>query len=259
MKKFKGFTNQQTHTLLKEMGFTGPAQKDEMDAFLASSPRAAAKIGRYTDIARQRVEGEPLAPSGFAEGSEGAMEQQEEQEEQPPETTEKPDFVLKQGTKTPEVTEAATGLDEAQKAYSTSMGALTDAQLALSGATIPAEDASDEDKAAYEALQKAVDDADLTATQTQAAVSTAQKRFETTDVPSTGEALGKAISTPSAILSQPTVYGLEIKDNQLIDSTTGQVADQQTLVTKLADIAPTVLELMQLEQPHDMDGTSLLK
>ena len=69
MKKFKGFTNQQTHTLLKEMGFTGPAQKDEMDAFLASSPRAAAKIGRYTDIARQRVEGEPLAPTGFFRGS----------------------------------------------------------------------------------------------------------------------------------------------------------------------------------------------
>mgnify|MGYP003660374630 FL=1 len=184
MKKFKGFTNQQTHTLLKEMGFTGPAQKDEMDAFLASSPRAAAKIGRYTDIARQRVEGEPLAPSGFAEGSsinaevvekerqratrgskpvsritypgqliydigepelpktelpkteipETELPETELPETEPPETTQKPDFILKQGTETPEVTEAATGLDEAQKAYSTSMGALTDAQLALSGA-----------------------------------------------------------------------------------------------------------------------------
>ena len=68
MKKFKGFTNQQTHTLLKEMGFTGPAQKDDMDAFLASSPRAAAKIGRYTDIARQRVEGGPLSGTGMNEG-----------------------------------------------------------------------------------------------------------------------------------------------------------------------------------------------
>ena len=331
MKKFKGFTNQQTHTLLKEMGFTGPAQKDEMDAFLASSPRAAAKIGRYTDIARQRVEGEPLAPTGFFRGSEvnaeivekerqrgpqrddpirtmnqqqfansetafnairaGTLDiknipigtpigdtnasrntqrlkdagytiengvitgfsgdniQQEEQQEetspvgQPvpqPETTEKPNFVLKQGTETPEVTEAATSLDEAQKAYSTAMGALTDAQLALSGATIPAEDASDEDKAAYEALQKAVEDADLTVTQTQAAVSTAQKRFETTDVPSTGEALGKAIETPSAVLAQPTVYGLEIKDNQLIDKRTGQVADQEELKTKLATVGSPI-------------------
>ena len=277
MKKFKGFTNQQTHTLLKEMGFTGPAQKDEMDAFLASSPRAAAKIGRYTDIARQRVEGEPLAPTGFAEGSSINAEIVEKERQrgpqrddpirtmdktqpkkpvsrikdidketspgfpvQQPDTTQKPDFILKQGTETPEVTEAATSLDEAQKAYSTAMGALTDAQLALSGATIPADDAPQADKDAYEALQKAVEDADLTVTQTQAAVSTAQKRFETTDVPSTGEALGKAISTPSAVLAQPTVYGLEVKDDQLIDSTTGQVADALTLFVKQAQAADNV-------------------
>ena len=67
-KTFKGFTNQQTHQLLKEMGFTGPAQKDEMDAFLASSPSAASKMGRYTEIAKQRVEGGPLSGMGMAEG-----------------------------------------------------------------------------------------------------------------------------------------------------------------------------------------------
>ena len=48
------------------MGYTGPAQKDDMDAFLASSPSAASKLGRYADIARQRIEGGPLAPTGFA-------------------------------------------------------------------------------------------------------------------------------------------------------------------------------------------------
>ena len=48
MKRFKGFTNDQTHQLLKEFGYTGPAQKDDMDAFLASSPRAASQLGRYT-------------------------------------------------------------------------------------------------------------------------------------------------------------------------------------------------------------------
>ena len=69
-KKFKGFNNQQTHQLLKEMGFTGPAQKDEMDAFIASSPSAGSMLGRYTDIARQRVEGGPLAQTGMADGGE---------------------------------------------------------------------------------------------------------------------------------------------------------------------------------------------
>ncbi len=67
-KTFKGFTNQQTHQLLKEMGFTGPAQKDEMDAFLASSPSAASKMGRYTEIAKQRVEGGPLSGVGMQAG-----------------------------------------------------------------------------------------------------------------------------------------------------------------------------------------------
>jgi len=469
MKKFKGFTNQQTHTLLKEMGYTGPAQKDDMDAFLASSPSAASKLGRYADIARQRIEGGPLAPTGFAEGGmqskeieptyvNGTMistnpnqllgesdedyanrmrflkdnsrkpgrkdgeygpplgdytgDQQEDQpegglqlgvvqmpgesdedyayrsglknrprdtnkktleeniestfgykpvsrikdtdkgripldeidkepriptlpppdpafenmsesereqlrayfqessearkrlfekaleelgfstapdsrnnpeghkkffslfqnlldndpeynaadskisdfkksiidrynlqqEDQPDDTQEafQPGPVLKKGTPSPEVSEAATALDEAQKAYSTAMGALTDAQLALSGATIPADNAPQEEKDAYEALQKAVEDAELSVTQTQAAVSTAQKRFETTDVPSTGEALGKAISTPSAILAQPTVYGLEVQDDQIIDSTTGKVADALTLLVKQAQAADNV-------------------
>ena len=140
-----------------------------------------------------------------------------------------PSLVLKQGTATPEITEAATLLDTAQTTYSASMSKLTDAQKALSGVSSPPMDSegnpidpTSDEAVAYLALLKAVDDADLEVTQSQANLSTAQKRFETTDVPSTGEALGKAISTPSAILSQPTVYGLEVKDNQIIDSTTGQ-------------------------------------
>ena len=39
-----------------------------MDAFLASSPSAASKLGRYTEIAKQRVEGGPLSGMGMAEG-----------------------------------------------------------------------------------------------------------------------------------------------------------------------------------------------
>ena len=67
-KTFKGFTNQQTHQLLQESGYTGPAQKDDMDKFLASSPKAAAQIGRYAEIARMRVEGESLSKTGLAVG-----------------------------------------------------------------------------------------------------------------------------------------------------------------------------------------------
>ena len=273
MKKFKGFTNQQTHTLLKEMGFTGPAQKDDMDAFLASSPRAAAKIGRYTDIARQRVEGGPLSGTGMNEGGSttptgyatvsrikntspelGNAETEPgdstliKDEVEQPDTTKKPDFVLKTGTTTPEVTDAATSLDEAQKAYSNAMGTLTDAQLALSNITEDAEN--------FEDLKKAVDDAEISVTQTQAAVSTAQKRFETTDVPSTGEALGKAISTPSAILAQPNVYGLEAENDQLIDSETGQVADALTLLVKQAQAANNIEDPVVKKSKAYLQGLS---
>ena len=66
--KFKGFNNQQTHQLLTELGYTGPAQQDEMDNFLAATPSAASMLGRYTEMARQRIEGQPIAPTGMQAG-----------------------------------------------------------------------------------------------------------------------------------------------------------------------------------------------
>jgi len=69
MAKFKGFNNQQLHQLLSEHGYTGPAQKDDMDAFVASSPVAASMLGRYNEMARERIEGKPMG-MGMAEGGE---------------------------------------------------------------------------------------------------------------------------------------------------------------------------------------------
>ena len=69
MAKFKGFNNQQLHQLLSEHGYTGPAQKDDMDAFVASSPAAASMLGRYNEMARERIEGKPMG-MGMAEGGE---------------------------------------------------------------------------------------------------------------------------------------------------------------------------------------------
>ena len=506
MKRFKGFSNDQTHQLLKEFGYTGPAQKDDMDAFLASSPRAASQLGRYTDIARQRVEGGPLSGIGMQAGGSttpedytgvsrigdpervldpvdpteiGLPEQPDPVDPVDPDpvnfleslspkiqeamrkakTTFNPDTlstatqdlittseakskeasdisgrltkefyatqmysgthpsgrrpmtpevgeelkafvqnnpefkaakeaadkaardagiavegdsayqtfvqstqapegsqVLQPGTPTPEITEAQTKLDDAQQSYSDAMGQLTDAQKALSDAasdipqgaslsdetnrltfenldgfkgelgdrfglsdlggkvgnvdyladdsvfneavksgnipenTMPggsAEEGAGEitgepnayfieypnglkigpiagennsqanglrfqlnrawtnikesnlgtSTSAYNTLLKNVEDAELLTTQTQADVSTAQKQMETTDIPSTSEALGKAITNPSSILQEPTVYGLEVQDDQLIDSDTGQVATAATLLVKQAQDA----------------------
>ena len=448
-KTFKGFTNQQTHQLLKEMGFTGPAQKDEMDAFLASSPSAASKIGRYAEIAKQRVEGGPLSGMGFAQGdlvekvkdpnqytevsritprgegseplltddvidfdpqadprgviatdpnavpfkdpagqgplpswitppppgsaqtqgmetlrnpvtgetytvsSGGYSINQDALPPPPPEGSE----VLAVGTPTPETTQPSIDLDTAQQSYSDAMGQLTEAQKALTNVEMPegssidpetnrlpivfddvVEDAdfpkvtididgnpteatvdidtayngikplqiqdfkdiissgdipenpndyeievvgtsefkikypngasitvpSDSgltegfakilsagfagirdsktygDVTSYNQLLTDVEDAEDLVTQTGADVATKQKQFETTDIPSTSEALGKAITTPSSVLQKPTVYGLKVENNQLIDEDTGQVATAASLLVKQAQAADAV-------------------
>jgi len=68
MAKFKGFNNQQTYQLLTELGYDGPARKEQMDAFIAATPSAGSMLGRYTEIAKQRVEGKPLSGIGMAPG-----------------------------------------------------------------------------------------------------------------------------------------------------------------------------------------------
>jgi hypothetical protein len=58
-KRFGGFTPQQQQTLLSKMGYTGPAQQDDINKFMMSSPKAASMMGRYTQLAKARVEGGP--------------------------------------------------------------------------------------------------------------------------------------------------------------------------------------------------------
>jgi hypothetical protein len=409
-KTFKGFTNQQTHQLLKEMGFTGPAQKDEMDAFLASSPSAASKIGRYAEIAKQRVEGGPLSGMGFAQGdlvekvkdpnqytevsritprgegseplltsdvidfdpqadprgviamdpnavpfkdpagqgplpswitppppgsaqtmgmetlrnpvtgetytvsSGGYSINQDALPPAPPEGAQ----VLKPGTPTPEVSPAAELLDLAQETYASSTRGLTAIQQAMSGKdpeevyktrdyTSVADGTEDEREAAGTALaekllqhivnttpltpeeitkydlngdgevnlsdvnsfqkmavglrepneaftefflnkypttsvtyQQALEEAELAQTQAAANVAAQEAAYKIEDIPSTAEALGKDITNPSSVLSQPTVYGLKVENNQLIDENTGQVATAASLLVKQAQAADAV-------------------
>ena len=69
MAKFKGFTDKQTHQLLSELGYDGPVDKEMMDAFVAATPSAASMLGRYNEMARDRIEGRPMSV-GFQEGGE---------------------------------------------------------------------------------------------------------------------------------------------------------------------------------------------
>ena len=58
-KRFGGFTPQQQQTLLSKMGYTGPAQQDDINKFMMSRPKAASMMGRYAQMAKARVEGGP--------------------------------------------------------------------------------------------------------------------------------------------------------------------------------------------------------
>ena len=54
-KRFGGFTPDQQQTLLSRMGYTGPAQQDDMNKFIMSSPKAASMMGKYAEAAKARV------------------------------------------------------------------------------------------------------------------------------------------------------------------------------------------------------------
>lgn len=67
-KKFAGFKQEAMEKkILPALGYTGPMDQKSVNAFLASNPGAAAKMGRYTLAARQRIEGvKGMAYGGIA-------------------------------------------------------------------------------------------------------------------------------------------------------------------------------------------------
>ena len=68
--KFAGFTNESMEKkILPSLGYTGAMDRDSINKFLAASPAAAAKMGKYTMAARQMVEGKRVnAFTGFFSG-----------------------------------------------------------------------------------------------------------------------------------------------------------------------------------------------
>ena len=61
-KKFAGFKPETMEKkILPALGYNGPSDQKSINAFLASNPAAAAKMGKYTMAARQMVEGKPVA------------------------------------------------------------------------------------------------------------------------------------------------------------------------------------------------------
>ena len=64
-KKFAGFTTEQQKKLLGSLGYTGPAQQDDINKFVMSNPKAASMLSRSADMAKARI---AVADRGFQAG-----------------------------------------------------------------------------------------------------------------------------------------------------------------------------------------------
>lgn len=167
MSKFAGFTPQQQLVLLKRMGYSGSGQQDEMDNFLASSPKAAATLGRYAQMAQHRL-------------------------------------------KKPKVKMATGGYVEAQADLDKAQQDLADAQKAAASnpdSSSKAEDLSD-------------------AQNVYAGENTA---FNTTAVPSSGEAVAQAVHNPNTLITPANVTQVATNSGQEIDKETGQAGAVDTV------------------------------
>ena len=68
MKKFVGFTPDQQFKLLSNLGYTGPNDITEMENFIKSSPGVAAKMGKYAEVAQERLNGPlEMASGGYVD------------------------------------------------------------------------------------------------------------------------------------------------------------------------------------------------
>lgn len=67
MKRFTGFTPEQQFTLLQKMGYQGQMNQTEMANYVQANPEAQARLGKFAEAAKKRVEA-MAAPKGFAEG-----------------------------------------------------------------------------------------------------------------------------------------------------------------------------------------------
>ena len=265
-KQFAGFNEQQDQVLKRKvaesLGLPPNAQQDEIDLFIASSPGASSKMGRYTELAQQMVEGKPLnmARGGFVfprkdargnvtklnqkdnpEYSESLIDKQAAevaklentfpapQQEQIPQQEQR--RFAEGGTTTDP---AKTFLDTAQQNYSTALAEQQTARNAL------AADPSNE------ALVTALTAADSKVAQLNEAVSQASAQFKQTSLASPAEIVQQATTDPESMVTKATTKIMDTGQATagLMDTTAGQMGATTTAATSAADTAaataPTV-------------------
>ena len=259
MAKFAGFSQEQDQVLKRKvaesLGLPPNAQQDEVDLFIASSPGASSKMGRYTDLARQRVEGKSLnmANGGFvfprkdARGNVNRLKKQDNPEyaeniEQQMATVAK----LQNTFPTPQedtrrfqeggttTDPAKTFLDTAQKNYSTSLAEQQTARDALAADPSNAE------------LVTALTAADSRVAQRNEAVNQATAQFKQTAMPTPAELVQQSTTDPLSLATTAATKttGTDQATAGLVSPTAGLMAATTAATPTAADTSaattPTV-------------------
>ena len=190
---FAGFTPEQ-------LGKIDPSlqglQSDEQQKIIAANPALAARVGKMSEMAQQRVgmaQG-GYAKKGYAEG--GAA--------------------------------VGTDLNSAQSNYADSLQKLQDARNAQ------AADPTNED------LLKAVKDAEASSNLAQEQLGTAETQYKITEMPTSAELLSGGLNDPASMVTSTDVKTIDVKDEQLIDESTGQLTGPAptATVTEAASSTP---------------------
>lgn len=193
--KFAGFTPQQTYTLLSKMGYNGPPQEDDMNKFMMATPQAAAGMGQAAMIAQKRIDERVAAAKGLSTQGQGFAE----------------------GGTTDTLSDWMTG--------GVDVTATGDTDTTTDTGVNP--DMVGDIDAAQQAYADALASGDADAIQqAQTNLTLAQQAYNTTEVPSVGEALGTAINEPETLTTTADVAMIQPTNEQLIAAGTGQQTQQ---------------------------------
>ena len=237
-KKFAGFSPEQYQLLAQKLGAPPNAQQDELDLFFASSPGAAAKMGRYTEVARQMVEGKPInmANGGFVfpRNAPAVNTNRLNQKDNPEYSESLVDMQAAQVSKMqnqfplPEERRFQTGgtatsdaLNKAQQAYADALAAQQAAREAQ------AADPTDE------SLVTAVTNADAKVIAANEAVSNASDAFKQVEMDTPAELIQKTQKDPKSLVTKSDVATTtdEQKTAGTMDPTAGDAGTAETAET----------------------------
>ncbi len=268
-KKFGGFTPQQQHTLLSKMGYTGPAQQDDLNKFMMSSPKAASMMGKYAGMAKARVEGGPqvaMHKGGYEYGGyvdyqnnklDGSTIQANEPQvnaEEPQvsaEETQQDDVVTVPDLRTYGQGDATTSgtpkqnLTAAKEALATQKEAMNDLAKQLAG--------MDADDPGREALEESIKGQQVKLTQASADYDLATKNYSLLEKPTGTEVLTDLTKDPEASVTKQVVATTseEQRKKGLADKAEGQT---DKAVSKVKQTEATIADDVDLAEEFEAAG-----